>query len=129
MGNMKIQGMIRDFTSKTPPWPEPISFTFLLFNGRISPYNLCISVWDETKRKGRERVAADPREKEEKEREWEGVVCVKERKKEKEEKKRKRKRESKWDMCKGMGGWGKIRLSSPGQPSDDTWHKGITFLF
>jgi hypothetical protein len=59
------------------------------------------------------------------------VTCVKEKKKRerREEKKRKRNIESKWDMCKGMGGWGKIRLSSSSQPGDDTWHKGIVFLF
>jgi hypothetical protein len=56
---------------------------------------------------------------------------VKEKKKRerREEKKRKRNIESKWDMCRGMGGWGKIRLSSSSQPGDDTWHKGIVFLF
>jgi hypothetical protein len=80
-----------------------------------------------------EKEEKEEKARKEKERKGMGESDVREGEEEKRKKRRKEKkeeeRESKWDMCKGMDGWGKIRLSSPSQPGDDKGHKGIAFLF
>jgi len=42
--------------------------------------------------------------------------------------KKKRKKENEWGMCHHVGGWEKMRLSSPSQFGDDMWQGGISFF-
>jgi hypothetical protein len=44
-------------------------------------------------------------------------------------KKEKGEREGEWDTCQSVGGWEKIRLSSPSQPGVGMWQEKITFYF
>jgi hypothetical protein len=42
---------------------------------------------------------------------------------------RKGKKENEWGMCHRVGGWGKMRLSSPSQSGGDMWQGEVFFLF